>query len=388
MLVLKTNPNYNALSRFYGQGSSAQKNRPDEYNLAFSDGDKKAPFVIDFLHRKNANFDRLAYVLIGGADGAEIVYALQNTGIKYGILLEYSNEFCEKARKLKKNLSKGRTLYIESGDAFSNRVKAKQILEQLHNDGLIDGVVITSFSVFHELPYRSIHTDYDFRDFIIDMVENMPEVYFYTKEPCDFQEWKGTIKLSVPKWFKPSDLKRFADTVQQKLSNNHTELFKQPTKLRPDGVLMSAELGAEVVKKIVYFLKDKNIHKLTYELQESHSKFNSVIFAELVKDIFSVNRNQSLYECDTKLRYDSSDTFSKLYDEIGINVESVDKLFFDSILSVGFFRIEAFYRKKRKLFKGLSSGSRMMNGSSVIETFYSSIEKKTTKLPSTYFPLL
>lgn len=165
------------------------------------------------------------------------------------------------------------------------------------------------------------------------MTEGLSEVYFYTKEPCDFNEWKGRTKISIPKWIKPNELKRFASTIQLKLSNGNTVEFNQPVTQLIDGVEMSSELATEVVKKFVYFLLDKSISKLIYELGESHAKFNSVDFANSVKSIFNVE-DKSKFECNVRLRYDSSETFSKLFDKIGIKVKSVENKFLDEIVPV------------------------------------------------------
>src|SRR5690606_26417305 len=162
--------------------------------------------------------------------------------------------------------------------------------------------------VFHELTYRSVHTDFDVRTLLVNMTEGLSEVYFYAKEPCDFNEWRGRIKLSIPKWIKPGELKRFASTIQLKLANGNTPEFNQPITQLIDGVEMSSELGTEVVKKFIYFLMDKSISKLIYELGESHAKFNSVNFANSVKSVFNIE-HKSKYECDVRLRYDSSETF-------------------------------------------------------------------------------
>ncbi|GEM_PF-2596891 len=356
--------------------------KPKTYNSSFLNGDDKALEVISYLINKNAPLDRLAYLSIGGADGADVIKVLQNTDIKYGLLLEYDHDCCKQARHESKYLMEGKQLSVIEGDAFSNRKKINEILNKLYNSKLIDGVVITGFSVFHELPERSTGPGYDLRTFILQMIEGINQVYFYSKEPCSFTEWTGRVEISFPSLIDNETLYKFCLIVQQKLGNGNSQGFNQPIIKLKDCIELSSELATEVVKKIVYFLYDGDEDKLLYELQESHSKFSLNAFSTQVNNIFSANPKN--FESEGTTRNETTNTFRRIYEASGIKIKSVNNVFVDTIAPNGFVTIRSFYRPLKQNKKNKVQYSPARTEKDAIYLFFKAIEVKKFEIAFTY----
>jgi len=68
-----------------------------EYQAQFSDeGARKAAYIVNDLQQNSIAtgeaLDNFCYLSIGGADGSEIEAILTQTDIRYGILIEKSND--------------------------------------------------------------------------------------------------------------------------------------------------------------------------------------------------------------------------------------------------------------------------------------------------------
>ncbi|ODS32847.1 MAG: hypothetical protein SCARUB_02006 [Candidatus Scalindua rubra] len=78
----------------------------------------KAKEVVSIVNRYNLDFRKVGFISVGGADGTELQYLLNNTNSSYGILIEYSIDLCEKASSIADTLKKKeKHMDILPGDA-------------------------------------------------------------------------------------------------------------------------------------------------------------------------------------------------------------------------------------------------------------------------------
>ena len=353
-------------TKFY---SGDRTNIRQEYNDTFRDGDKKAREVLKYLKQVKANPARIGYISIGGADGSEIEYVLKNSGIEHGILLEYDRNYCNEVRK------KGiEGLEIFEGDAWNNRQEVSELIKYWKKKGQIDGVVITAFSVFHELKFRSAR-DYDHFTFLAMLIPQMPEAYFYCKEPTKIVEWHGRVKLSLSNWISPSDLFRFSDLLQKEFRDKHNEDFNTALIEHDDGVVMDSQLAGEVIKKLVYFISDASVSKLLIEVEECHTALDPDSFSNILAKVF--DRDSTNHESKLSKRVTTSERFQTYYDQADIKVLPIDKD--HTWTPSAFTKFTAHFRPKndiqvnsgQKAFPSLPKLSR--NPAQLIKNFYEKI---------------
>src|SRR6267378_272951 len=75
----------------------------EEYQQNFSDeGSRKAQYIVDDLNyhesEGNLRIAELGYLSIGGADGSEIAWILNETAIPKGVIVEISENGAQRAR--------------------------------------------------------------------------------------------------------------------------------------------------------------------------------------------------------------------------------------------------------------------------------------------------
>ncbi len=321
------------LGDFYRHLNEPGSNIRKDYNEKFEDGGKKAKDVIKFIQtiprEKDLGLSKLAYVSIGGADGAEILNILKFTPVPKGILLEYDFDLCRKAEQESVNFKLQDRLKILPGDAWENKGSCNEILQEWMRSGEIKGVIISCFSVLHEMKFRAGNrlAPYSHFEFFRDLIENIPEIYFFSREPTRFMEWEpnlhkngtsGMVNLSILNWLTRDELFKFAETIQERLGGVNDDYFNRKIKKVLNHITLDVQLAAEVLKKFLYFLKDSSVNNLLYELEESHVAFNPERFSEILGLIFGEN---------VSFRYTTSDSFKDLYQEANIKIESIDGTF-------------------------------------------------------------
>jgi hypothetical protein len=133
------------------------------------------------------------------------------------------------------------------------------------------------------------------------------------------------------------ELYHFSIIVQRALSYRNTEEFNEKIVLLHNGLEMNSKLATEIVKKLLYFLKDGSVDSLLYELGESHSRFSAPYFSSTVQRIFDV----------VNTRFVTSDTFRHLYLNAGIQIQSINDEFNPAITPSGFVEVSGYFRPER-----------------------------------------
>jgi len=283
------------------------RNFKTDYNSNFLDGAKKGAQVLEFLSQKNVRVEKLAFVSIGGADGSELLYMLKNSGAKYGILLEWDENWAKKIQEM--NIQNA-TIEILAGDAWSNKNRCNRILENWFESKEITGVVFTAFSVLHELKYRSDDPlNYDHSNFFLALKGKIYPAYLYSKEPTAISEWNGKIEISMPEYCDRDLLLQFSKFLWSRYF-----MDTPPPSATAKGIVVDAQLAGEIAKKIVYRLIDGSVEKLIYEVQELHASILPDDFHSRIGVIFG----------ESTMQMTTSKTFDHYFKLSGFKFRHID----------------------------------------------------------------
>lgn len=263
-------------------------------------GARKALPVIEYVKARFQNLEQLVYVSIGGADGSEIAYVLENTSIKHGILLEYSDDGANHARIEAERLAKiGKYLTVLQGDAYMRLDDCCPKLEFLRSNNNICGIICSAQAVLHELPFRS--PGYNLSLFFGRLFRGFDIKFFYSREPAAINSWPDTVKIRI------GGLPSYTVAGMARLLVDHLDLPRGVFEVGDNYVELSRSAAVEVLRKILYF--DSQSHFI-YEMGECHEKFDADLAAQIIGATFS-NRPLEVHRIN-------SDTFSLLYDQLEI----------------------------------------------------------------------
>lgn len=241
----------------------------EAYQSDFKDGDKKAQLVLDIFREEVPDASlrgSFIYISVGGADGQECEYALRNSELSKGIILEYSMDGAAAARKRAENLmylDPPKQMMVFEGDATQ---KLKDALPYLHNmrikEGL-SGILVSCQGILHELPYRS--HDFQMSTFFGQLFDQWENIVFVAKEPCAPDTWPTIVQLKIPS-LPGKVLEGFAQHVAA-----HLKIDGKITAVTDEYVEMPSRLAGETLFKVLYY---SGSERANYEMQESLTSFD------------------------------------------------------------------------------------------------------------------
>ncbi|HEX8211217.1 MAG TPA: tetratricopeptide repeat protein [Longimicrobium sp.] len=278
-----------------------------QYHVAFNQsGVNKAKEVLAELDTYGARLERLAYLSIGGSTGAEILHVLEQSAVRFGVLLEFDDVAGGIAEERGKTLT-GKTLRVFRGDATQKITACRQLLERWYVDGKIDGIVCSIQAVLHELPTRS--PGYDVNHLLGEALWKWDPCYLFCREPCSPRQWPERVKLSVA---------GVDGTLLRALASHVGSMLGIPGEARssgPDAILVSRDLAVELLFKLFY------IRDYAYEIGE---RVTSVSPERLLAAAAAALKGGIVTP-----RWQNSDSFERLYREYGVEAadpETNDKL--------------------------------------------------------------
>ena len=257
-------------------------------------GEHKAKSAMNQIQslRDIPDLKKMAYVSVGGSEGSELVWILQNTDVRFGVLMEIDSYACEVAQQQLKNLPKNKEIKILSGDVVQQTSNLQKLLQEAD----IDGIIVSANAIFHELPYRS--EGYKLNSFLKEIFWNWEKCIFISREPCLPFNWPDRVELSIPGVY--SDLLySLCQDINYKLNFSDKIL-----RCGPDFIEVSSQLATETIQKVFYF-EDYN-----YEIQEKLTGINPDEFVATVENILGGN---SVFQ----VRLNSA-SFSRKYQELNI----------------------------------------------------------------------
>ncbi|MBA8835182.1 hypothetical protein [Rhizobium leguminosarum] len=249
----------------------------EEYQSIFADeGKRKAEWIISDLTNRakqgTINLDDAVYLSIGGADGSEIIEVLENTGIRYGVLLEYDDGAAQVARdRARKLQAEGKQLFVSVGDASQRLANG---FEGLPFAGKIQAstIICSMQAVIHEMPTRSSSWP-GYGRFLGRIFRGFPNRFFYAREPHSPLDWPDIVEVKIP---------GLSDHLLYGLANFINDRLRIHGSLERVGdgyVLMSKDLAVECLHKL---LRSKHRQNFNYEMGEQLTSFRLDAFVEIL----------------------------------------------------------------------------------------------------------
>jgi hypothetical protein len=283
------------------------------YKDFLQSGANKGKFVADDLEElardhPELKLERCAYLSVGGADGTEILYVLEHTPIRYGLLQDFSPEIWNTGRERQQQLERaGKKLDVKIGDVSQQITTCKNQLLQWRREGLIDGLVCSAQAVLHELPSRSPGFDIDF--LLGEMFWDWQPCLVYCREPCKPEGWPDRVKLGL-------GTPPVKSEVMEALANlvKHT-VGIQSTVLRagPNHVTLSGELAVEMLTKLFYLPDFK------HEIGEQATYWSATTLASKVQQNLEVD---TLGPTRVKHETLTTNSFEDRYHKLGVDARN------------------------------------------------------------------
>jgi len=251
--------------RYYSDFSASGRNK-GKYNA-------DDLIAVSNVPSSNLRLERCAYLSLGGADGSEIEYVMDHTEIRYGLLLDFSNEAAGSAQEKAKALAaKGKTLKILIGD-ISRLIRdgdCRKELVRWREEDRVDGLICSAQAVIHELPSRSQGFDAD--ELWGDVAWDWVPCLIYCREPCRPEGWPKRVKLSIGS-------PPVSSSVLEAVANMVKDCVGMEAivhRAGPHHVTLPPELAVELLTKLFY------LDDLQHELGEQATRWSG---AELVSKI-------------------------------------------------------------------------------------------------------
>lgn len=277
-----------------------------QYQSGFP-GEEKARNIMSKINNLDVNASEYVYVSIGGGDGSEIEYIMRNMGIRYGIIIEYSDYGYQMALKKKNDLAQiESTLYVLHGDIMMKLNDAIDIMKKIKKESDVHGVCVSMQSILHELPYRS--PNYDPNIFIGQILSVFNNRIISLREPSRPEGWDREKYIHLK-------INGFDNKELAAVSNQISDRLRFPGKALPmaDGyVRMGSDLALETLFKVLYF---GDIVRYRYEMDEKLTGFD-------IDQIVGITKNYINDISNIEVDYVISNTFRKLYKKYGVEAKT------------------------------------------------------------------
>ena len=262
---------------------------------------RKAKSVLEIARESNFDIKRVSFVSVGGADGTEIEYLLSKSEASYGILLEYDDALCQKARVKADNLCKlKKEMRVFTGDAVQKIDPALKTVEAWHDFGSVFSMVVSMHAVLHELPDRGARNQ-DLEAFLQKFIWRDMPVLIIAREPCAPRDFPETVYISAD--CSPKLLVDFASFIRK----SHTIFQEKPDPVAmANCVRMDYRLAVETIVKLFY------IESFAYEIEERITSFTR---DELLRAFRRVFGNENVRHEDLQ-----SDSFDRFWSQLGLKI--------------------------------------------------------------------
>ena len=263
----------------YNSAEATSFDFDEEYQNVFAnEGDRKTQYIINDLskqvEKQSIDLGDFAYLCIGGADGSESESILQNTPIRHSILIEFSDLASDNAKKRIDRLKeKGKKLYVLTGDAGQKLDIAISKLEELKETENIQGLILSTQAVLHELPRRS--PGFNLPLFLGKCFSVYDFNAFYAREPIAPENWPDLVELLIP-GIEGKRLAAFSSLINEKLSISE----KKPIAVGKNHVSMDNKLALEVLHKL---LRSNSIQAFKHELEEQLTWIDPYMIKKIIE---------------------------------------------------------------------------------------------------------
>jgi tetratricopeptide (TPR) repeat protein len=232
---------------------------------------RKAQAVLALLKDGTFPAKRPVFVSIGGGDGEELIYLLEHSNARQGILLEYSPHLASLARA--RTPADGKIVRVFEGSAQSRIGEAMVTAADLVRHAEGDGLIVTCHAVIHELYDRSAEP-FDELGFFGSIFEHddVPIGLTY-REPGDVVDWPEELLISAD--CDPASMRNLAQAIALR-HQSFRNLRPEPQIIAGQSLRLHRVLGLELLAKLFY------LDDLPHEIQErstavDHARLNNAI---------------------------------------------------------------------------------------------------------------
>jgi hypothetical protein len=282
----------------------------ERYRQAFSQSAReKAKAVLDSLEGPQSPFDGMVpvFVSIGGADGEELDFLLNNSKGSVAVLVEALHPLAEAARK--RALPEGKHIEVFEGDALSQLTSAVAFADDLILKSKADFKVITCHAVIHEL-YDRGEQAFDSLDFFASIFNNESiPTWFTYREPAVPPNWPEAVLVSADCHSKS------LDQLSRAIIDRHPSFAS----LRPKPLVVGrklrvhSKLAMELLAKLFY------LEDLQHEIEE---RSTSIDHQALSNSLLLSIGEQAVDERRAVVQTSRgpSDSFTRFWQKLGIGV--------------------------------------------------------------------
>lgn len=177
------------------------------YTNSFESNVNKAKGVITSLrHLGLLDLTNWAFISLGGGNGTELLYEIENSKAKLGYLIEYDVKSCDFFDRVIESSS---TLIKENQYTISKR--EADLFDPIKFDWLKadlkerkpKGIIVTIHAVIHELVTRSkLKEPFDLRIFFDRIYALHERIVLIIREPGRSESWPDTVKIEVDNYEK------------------------------------------------------------------------------------------------------------------------------------------------------------------------------------------
>ena len=201
------------------------------------------------------------FVSIGGGDGEEISFLLENSTGQVGILIEMADQLADVAQK--HTLPAGKGLQILAKSAQAAIGEAMEAASSACRSGKAEAIIVTCHAVIHELYDRG--NQFDPVDFFGKIFANHDiPTWFTYREPGAPEKWPMVVGISAN--CSPQSLLALAEAIMSR-HPTFQRLLPKPC-IAGDGIRVHKDLGMELLSKFFY-LRD-----LSHEINERSTAVN------------------------------------------------------------------------------------------------------------------
>ncbi|MBF0185233.1 MAG: hypothetical protein HQM06_12720 [Magnetococcales bacterium] len=258
-----------------------RKKEHNYHNAFSSSSQKKAVEILCRLHKLTEIYsiypERLAYISIGGSNGAELLHILQQSPIKYGILIEHNNTAANQAVAdftllQADNKIKNKSLIVKIGDAVELLNEVIDLLEKLKSDNKIDGIVVSAMAVIHELYTRS--QQFHLIEYVAKLANKWETFILFAREPCKQINWPEKVTIEFPTICSSS-----LSSLAKHINNNFSQSFGDGRSrwISPHSLELNSDLAVEMLHKIFY------LQDFQHEMEERLTTIDPIVFASEIQ---------------------------------------------------------------------------------------------------------
>ncbi len=185
-------------------------------------------------------------------------------------------------------------------------------MAKLRRDDAIDGIILSTQAILHELPKRSYgfkkypSKEDNFSHMLARIFKGFQTCLFYAREPCKPKGWPNPVEIQIPN-ISGNDLARYAESVSTHLHM----VTEKPEERLNDFVRMEDILAVETIHK----LRQETKNRFLYEMGEQLTSFDPDSFRDIISKDFDPP--------NVSIDYTITQGFKDIYGKLDIKARNI-----------------------------------------------------------------